>query len=924
MFFKWLKNKAKDETGGGGGGIVSVITDAIVGATIGFLVGGPVGAVIGAAVNVSAGFADYSVTDIMVDLLMPDIPEMGGSPTYASDRIGNTISEGIPCSRCYGKPKIGGNKIRFNDKDASDLRIIVAHCQGEINNITRYEVNDIEWSELTGSHTKTLYKGNRTQTPDGRFTDKASAYRGIAYTAFTFEKNDKQIGYDPTITAVTEGLLCVPLAGGADAFTRNPAVELYDWYLNVEGYSAGDLDLNAFKSLEELCDEVPTGSSLPRYRFDFNIDVNMAINDAKKLIWQSFNGRTIMSQGKIKPVWDSGQMADGSGSLTAKTVSHAFDMDNIVKDSLTWKQPERPNIVRIHFKDSSKNYKNSSVEIRDKHDIGINGEILHEEKCWFITDAEIARRRCQYKFNKFKYEDYEAKLTAFSGAGDLEVYDLVTVTHTLPGWTTKQFIVIGKGEDQYGRMQFTLRAYYSGCYDDTQVAVQTSYESDLPNPYIPVTVTSVALVESGFIAGDGSYVPYVTLTFTKPASPFWIRGQVWTSTDDSTFEYYGSSVSGDTFRIDAAKAKFEEGDTLYVKVLSENDKGAVQLLADVSSVSEVIDGKSILPSDITGFSASQIGDIVLFLSNRPAQGTDADFSHFELRQGPIWDSSQLISTFTHTKYLLTDYTAGSKTYMIKAVDTSGNKSATEVSKTITLVPPSIQNIYYEKEKINRIGVGSVSNVAREYNFNSLDGGFFVDGTEKMNDSGTDKMNDSETERMWTPGYDSGYLEAEVIDAGASVTGAIYLDLILTNYAGVSYFIQYKTSTNEADYTAYATFVNGVSGTFRYIIFKITLLMDKTNYPQNNILITGLYISVDLPTIKNSGVNVTVAPGGTAITFNTAYITAASISINVKVVSATALIATYEIPTKTGSVLHCFDPTDGSDDGGIVSWESDGF
>jgi hypothetical protein len=105
-----------------------------------------------------------------------------------------------------------------------------------------------------------------------------------------------------------------------------------------------------------------------------------------------------------------------------------------------------------------------------------------------------------------------------------------------------------------GRMQFALEAYYSGAYDDAQVGTQANYGSDLPNPYVPVSVTSVTLAEGGFIAGDGSYVPYVTLTFTKPNNAFWIRGQVYSSTDNITYTYHGSTTTGDGFRIDAAKA----------------------------------------------------------------------------------------------------------------------------------------------------------------------------------------------------------------------------------------------------------------------------------------------------------------------------------------------------------------------------------
>ena len=540
---------------------------ALVGAAIGFFFGGPVGAAVGAI----AGYAvEEVVLPFIADLFTPEIPEFPESPTYGSDRIGNTISEGIFVSRCYGTCKLGGNKIRFNDPDATDLRIIVAHCLGEIEGVSTWYVNDLEWSTLTGAHTKTAYTGTRTQTADARFSTQASTYRGFAYTALTFVKNDKQVGYDPNITVILSGLKCLPLLGGATAFTRNNAVILYDWYLNVEGYSADALDLNAFKSLEALCNEVPSGSTLPRYRFDYNIDTDVPINDAKKIMWQSFNGRVIMSQGKLKPVWDSAQMADGAGGLTAKTVSHAFTEDNIIKDSLTWSQPERPNIVRIHYLDSTKNYKRTSVEEKDERDIELNGEILYEENCWFITDSEIARRRVKFKFNRLKYTDYVAKLSAFSGASDLEVYDLTTVTHQLPGWTDKQFLVTSKGEDAYGQMSFILEAYYPGVYDDAQVGDQTSYESNLPNPYgEPASSTNITatLVSPGI----GFDYDSVKVSFTPPVGdPFYAKTEIYASNDDETYYLMGTST-GEPFVIQGMGMIYQPGDTCYIKLRNIND-----------------------------------------------------------------------------------------------------------------------------------------------------------------------------------------------------------------------------------------------------------------------------------------------------------------------------------------------------------------
>jgi hypothetical protein len=520
------------------------------------------------------------------DIDMPTAPE---SPTYnTGDRVGNTTKEGQFVARCYGNCKIGGNKLRFNEGTDSDIRLILGHCMGEIDSITNYYVNDVEWSELTGTHTKTLYTGTRTQTPDGRFTSNASAYRSIAYTAFTFAKNDRQIGYDPNITVELVGKKCVPLAGGSHVTTRNPAVILYDWYLNVEGYSAGELDANAFASLEELCDEVPSGGTLPRYRFDFNFDSNMTINDAKKVIWASFNGRVIMSQGKLKPVWDSSQQADGAGSLETKTVSHQFTVDNMVKDSLTWNHLERPNTIRVHFKDSSKQYKTSSVEIKDEIDINTNGEILFEESDWFITDAELARRRAKFKYGKKRYPDYSTTFTALSGASDLEVLDLVTITHLLPGWDTKPFIITSRSEDSLGRMKFTAEAYFSGIYDDSEVGTQANFESTLPNP--SETPTGSTAISAAMTAVGTAYdFDAVRISFTPPTTDnFYSHSEVYASNDDSTYFYVGNTDGSGTFTFSGLGVIYEPGDTCYIKIRSVSEYGVKEDLPASASTSVLV------------------------------------------------------------------------------------------------------------------------------------------------------------------------------------------------------------------------------------------------------------------------------------------------------------------------------------------------
>lgn len=891
------------------------------------VVAAAVAAVVAAVVTIESetGVIGKALTPDMPDISdISALPELAGSDTYSSKsgQVRNTIAEGVFVALCYGKCKIGGNQIRFNDPDDSDLRAIVGHCRGPVGGIARWEINDIEWSELTGAHTKTEYTGTRTQTPDARFSDRASAYRSMAYTAFTFVKNDRQTGTTPRVTVIMEGLLCAPLAGGADAFIRNPAVILYDWYLNVEGYAAADLDLNAFKSLEALCDEIPSGSSLPRYRFDFNFDVNMTVNDAKKIIWQSFNGRVIMSQGKLKPVWDSGQMADGSGGLTAKTVSHAFTEDNIVKNSFAWNQPDRPNIVRIYFKDSDKNYKNSSVEMKDEHDISINGEILHEEKAWYITHEEIANRRCKFKFNKFKYADYETKFTGFSDSGDLELYDLVTVTHTLPGFSAKQFLVTSKSEDQYGRPNFILKAYYTGVYDDSQVGVQASYESTLPNPYIAYPVTSVSLIEGGEISGDGTYIPFLILNFTEAVNnTFFDHAEVYISTieDGAAYNYYGDAKDSG-YKIEALAGNFKEGDTVYIKLVSVNRQTATkETMPATYTAMKNIQGKSIPPSDVTNFSVAQMrGDLLYFSWDALSHSTDADLKGYEIRYGFTWKTGTVVvKELDATSYLLSNFTAGSKIYWIKAIDNSNNYSINAVYTSISATRAD-QNIIFERNEIYKMADAAVSQISRFYRVPS----FKVSNAGCHDDDSISYYNDDSVSYHDDPSYLSGTYTSESIDVGSAQTSIPLIEITSQISTGAVIEVEIDTSNDDISWDGWQDY-KYQNYSFRYLKVRITITVDKTTYPHENTAVEGIDISIDVPDVIDGGADVVIAVGGTTTNFAKTYSDVNSIKINVSIISSTAKLPTTLNKTVTGFDCKVFD-TGGNDVGGTIDWESRGY
>jgi len=653
-------------------------------------------------------------------------------------------------------PGSAGNGIAFTE-DMNDS-IIAGHAS--LGYVTLMGGGD-EGHDST--HYKNTLVGTRTQAPikvDGEdlFSVEPCAYRGVAHTGFKLTKNSQVGGFG---SVLVEGLFhkCEPIGGGTAVFSRNPAVILWDWYRNVEGYAAAELDENAFLSLEELCAFYPTtgqggqirppgpnstsvkatsywegwqyapfysfdankaingsqqftqwvsgsgqlteqrlnvdlgvpvvltkitmvnchvdgattnrginnfsiqGSNTasdldyvtyadgasgwtdvqtgltatqyddadpykdygvatpatayryysikiadsfagaadwigvrdicfwgrsPRYTFDYNFDADMSINDAKKLLWSSFNGRVIRSQGKLKPVWDWYQVEDESGSLTDKTSKYAFTMDNIAKDSFTWFKPDRPNVVTIQYLESSYNFKKSTVTEKDDSDIELRGEIPFTETCYFITQRDVASRRCKRKMYRSLYADYRCKLTAFSSAQKLEVLDLVTVTHTLTDWTAKQFIVIQKAEDEQGRPTFLLEAYYEGVYDDHEVATGGGGGGGGGNPYdSPPHSTGFSL---SLVTGATAYsYDAVKVEFTPPSYSYYQYTEIYASNDDTNYIQVGVS-SGEDFILNGLGSVYDMNDTCYIKTINVSTADVPEDMPTTADASIVIDG----------------------------------------------------------------------------------------------------------------------------------------------------------------------------------------------------------------------------------------------------------------------------------------------------------------------------------------------
>lgn len=324
---------------------------------------------------------------------------------------------------------------------------LIAMCRGEVQALREdgIYINGTPWGSIPGAEKAAdLYLGTADQEPDSRFTDDSDpqAYRGVAYAALTVPvTEDFNAGSSPRVEIEGEWKKCIPIGGGTPVFSRNPGEIMYDFYRTVKNVPAEELNAAEFQALADYCPG--------RYGFDYAWDDTAGIDEQEDLISKSFFGQVIRSGGLYKPVWLHGQ-----------DISYAFDDNNTREPLPKFETDAVPNVVRVLYKDEAKKYIKMSCELRDEESIARRGEVLLEEDCYYIVEADTARARVQLMYDLARLCPLKISIKAARiDASILELYDVVTYSNTALGWSAIKFYVTSKTMDDTGLCTFGLAQF---------------------------------------------------------------------------------------------------------------------------------------------------------------------------------------------------------------------------------------------------------------------------------------------------------------------------------------------------------------------------------------------------------------------------------------------------------------------------------
>lgn len=297
---------------------------------------------------------------------------------------------------------------------------------------------------------------------------------------------------------------------------------------------------------------------------------------------------------------------------------------------------------------------------------------------------------------------WECKLTAWR----LRPGDTVMLTNARHGWSRKVFEVsqvdLAEDESGYLGVNVTFRETASNVYDWSTSEEETydpAPNSELPSPF-DVGSPSNLMAESGedqlLVLGEGSIISRILFSWDEVPDAF-IREyevEVKRSSDDEWTPY---AVVRRATEIHISPV--EDGESYDLRVRGVNEMG-VRSEDWATLEGHVVIGKTEAPPAPDTFTVERTADgtrrYAWSLDDEPADVRSGGGYRIRYFNGETSDWDSMIplhnGLLKASPYESNELAAGSYTFAIKTVDSSGNESATAKFVSVTLGDPRLRNV----------------------------------------------------------------------------------------------------------------------------------------------------------------------------------------------------------------------------------------
>jgi len=650
----------------------------------------------------------------------PDIPDFGDSEfdDFEKGILLNKQSNDASIPVIYGTRMIGGVRcfMESSGADNASLYMALVLCEGEINDITSIKIDDktVTWSgDLADNSQVTV------NTSDGNFykdsaslitvephygTDAQSAssllstlsswgsnhkLSGLAYLALKFTWNQDAFQGVPKVQAVVQGKKVVSYDVSSVAQTAahsdNPAWCLLDYLTNArygKGLAIGDINIPSFYTASGVCDTnvTPyTGASV----IDI-MDCNAILDTSKKVME---NVREVITGCRGYLTFTGGEyklLIETTGSanitLTEDDIIGGYNLSSEDKNS-------KYNRVIVSFVNPDRNWQVDEVQWPEVDDSGYAAADQHATMKaadgGFLLEGRFDMKTLTSPYQALEMAEVicrrsrdALKLDIICGgdAYDLAVGDIVAITHSSIGFSSKDMRVVGFTFNEDYTIGLSLIEHQNAHYTwATKTQATTTPSTTLPDPFSVVAPASVTLTDELVEYSDGVVLTRLNIVVGASTDQFVQYYQV--EAKQSTESDYKIVAKGTQLYHEMLNVV--DGKIYNVRVKAIN---ALGVSSTYTSSNRTIVGATATPEDVSTLAVSMVGSNQMQLQWTPV--TDLDVSYYAIRyqdvtSGAGWNSSTNLTQVVRRKSNSVTINARTGAFLIKAVDKLGNESDNE-------------------------------------------------------------------------------------------------------------------------------------------------------------------------------------------------------------------------------------------------------
>ena len=929
----------------------------------------PIGTTIGTIGQIGQSIIDVTV-DVIGDVVswFVEIPEFDDQQNAAAQYEGvlvNKQSNVATIPVIYGQRKVGGTRVFIGSSGADNiyLYMVLALSEGEIHSIGDVYINDIlsTDSKYSGLLTINKYTGTDNQAADSTLVNanigwnSAHKLSGVAYLAIRFKWDQDAFGSIPTIHAVVQGKKVYDSRTSATATvanSSNPALCLRDYLTNSrygKGLATGFIDDTLFNAAATKCDALVTsytGSSNQKiFTCNAVINTGQSLINNVKVILSSMRGIMPYSQGKY------GLVIEDQGSAT-----FAFDESHIIGGISIRSESKKTKFNRVvaTFPDPSANWQLNQIEYPIAGSAEEAGYLAEDGGIELVKNMDLSCTTNVYSAQdiaeialKRSRNALTMTFNATSEALNCSVSDIVSVTHSTPGFTAKAFRLQKLTLNPDGTVAVSLVEHQDSIYPwSVKTEADNVPDTNLPDPFLVASPLPTGISEELYITVNSKGTQSRAIfSWAAPNDAFVVNYEA---------EYKANGASIYTFITTTSALKANVDDIppgqYDFRARSINSLGAKSEWAYLNN--KTISGLTAVPGDVNNFSIRALDGQCHLTWSRI---TDLDvinggyvrIRHSRLTSNATWEDGQDIGEAIAGSQTFAVLPLLSGTYMAKAVD-EGGRFSTNAKYSVTTVPNILDFNAVVTATENPSFGGTKVDMIVDSNVLKLDGApryilaensdFLIaeNGDRLAREIGDIGIIESSGSYYFANSVDLGETYTSRLTANLSSSVTVASDLIdyrtanidtWNNFDGASSdaitaVLELRTTNNNPasnpTWTDWAPFLVGDYHARAYE-FRVIVTNTDSDY---NIAITALSVTVDMPDRVEKASDLSVSASSTAVSFDSNFKAVPVVGVTMNDSNSGDYFRVTS-KARTGFTVQCFN----SSNTGIVrsiNWQAVGY